>query len=344
MRGSEYNQKDFVHRENAPTSNVADFIMSRQKRRGLFVEGKNDELLYRKFITNNSIKIYKLTEQYHKEAKEEKNKKFNGGLLGDLTVKSSIIFLVSKYFHDDRKIFYGIVDKDYDDDNSDIKMIQEKYNINLLSSNRLISTDTNDAETLIFKNDMTRIQQSTPPECTTELWEGIIKQAIRKSCKLGYLRKKSNDNYENGQRYLKFKTVFNYAEDFFQYAVDSDTIDITNAIKEILKKSLGENYSEEIISYWINCIPQNFDNEWDYCRGHDLTGIIASLMYKERISFDPGNALQETQIQFNEKNLIKRIMDNLDVENFKNSNVIIWLNKIQEEAEKGNPSATSNPI
>ena len=330
MRGSEYNQKDFVHRENAPTSNVADFIMSRQKRRGLLVEGKNDELLYQKFITNNSIKIYKLTERYHKEAKEEKNKKFNGGSLGDVTVKSSIIFLLSKYFHDARKIFYGIVDKDYDDDNSDIKIIQEKYNIDLLSSNRLISTDTNDAETLIFKNDMIRIQQSTPPKCTAELWEEIIKQAIRKSCKLGYIRKKNHDNSKE----LTFKSVFKSPGDFVQYAKDDDSVDIKNAIKEVLKKC----FMEKDFSYWIKDIPTKFDNkEWNYCRGHDLTGIIASLMYIENISFDSGNALQETQIQLNEKNLIERIMGNLDVENFKKSKVIIWLKKIQEEAENENP-------
>lgn len=316
------NSNPYDSRKSRPSANVAKSIMSQNPTKVLLVEGTMDEWFYGKIIETNkkTINVIIITKT-EKEDVNKEDKKFFAGKNGNVDAKKAIIIRVAEQFKNNDFRFYGIVDKDYDNTNKDVKNIQIKYGVDILSANHIISTETNDVETLIFKYDMDNIKNIPPQNCTKNEWVQLLDKAIRKSCKLGFIRKKSR----NGIKKLKFKTVFNQADSFKSYAIDNDSDDIKNAVKKILI------YREDEFQYWLNGIPSDFSNiKWDLCRGHDLTGLIASLMFINKYSYNENLKGDDSHmIKSNEQSFISKIkgeetkdyVNSIDISKFQTSNV-----------------------
>ena len=155
--------------------------------------------------------------------------------------------------------------------------------------------------------------------------------SINWACKLGYIRKQSH----NKKLGLNFSGIFppKRPDQYFPYFNDKD-FDINKIYYDL------PNENKTAID--INTIPSTFkDNEWLYCRGHDLMGILASYYVKKRGTINksgsvtiPGKAGPLPIIVSSiEKSIFDSIVSETKPNKYKNSQVIKFLSEITNQSQ-----------
>ncbi len=213
-------------------------VMSFSGKKILLVEGYNDENLYKNHIVKGLGKtdievlpvygdglylddddIEMLTQKRHTKP-------------GDVSAKLTIILLIKRcYAREWAKgtlcnKFYGIVDRDFffDDEMQSVKdsfltysspMTDEDwkaYCFDAVSNGRLVTTDTNDVETLIFKYDFDAVKNACTFKDTINYLDSFKNIALKIACKNGYVKYKWEENRNNGFFYhndtLKFRKFY----------------------------------------------------------------------------------------------------------------------------------------
>lgn len=292
--------------------NVSASILSSAQGKVLFVEGWLDKDLYEKIAIslNKTIHIVKLNAGQYLTPSDYT---FTVGHNGQSSTKRTIIILVKRLYATEllypawykkkgNKEVYGIVDRDFDYSDNDIKTvgnqispgdnvekvikfigngvkINNNYPININS--RLCSThDACDAESLIFCFDKQAIEKVCPSSKSLDEWKKLIKNTEKKSTVLGFVKQKS-----------EIKKVFLKLDDFFKDDLDAyyNFIDSTNACMGIedclcryyVSKSNWENIIKSVQT-WTKGVPSKTD--WNYCKGHDLENILTDKMNNIQVS------------------------------------------------------------
>ena len=291
---------------------TAETIITRNKGTFLFVEGNTDKTLYSKFIPPQSrIEIKQITADYYNKPKQNLPKDividFNHYRAIDprddlspipspdgITVdaKKAINYLIITHCNDNKKIFIGIVDKDYDENNNCINDLLTEYENNTSQNaptkeeveNRLQHTDeTNDVEMLIVKRN--------PEVFDNMIIHGIHLNLLLEKAKLntnilGFYRYADRTKLNNLRRHrLSFKTVFktdkypflNYLKSIDEpktivnqnYPIDNDSNDSQGFWETTFNKFYNSNKTDEYRDIWRNA------------RGHDFTAFLATLAFIE---------------------------------------------------------------
>ena len=189
----------------------------------LLVEGKRDKNLYNKIITKLGKKnnIYVLPVHGKGQYLDVQDANMLGRK-NNVSAKLSIILLVKRCFAREwagkvlLNTFYGIVDKDFFFD-EELEFVNDSllenprttpmsdedwkaYFCDVVNNGRLVTTDTNDVETLIFNFDFKAVTQSCKFASKSEdEFLKIREKALKTACKkLNYQKEK---NYNNGYIY-----------------------------------------------------------------------------------------------------------------------------------------------
>ena len=333
---------------------TASYILGTSKKKHgnvLLVEGPNDKILYEKIALslNQTIIVQNLSQISHffldnSDQTILKGTKIKKGI----SPKQAIILIIKRYgarIKLKKKLpynLYGIIDKDYFL-KSDILNVEEKMEkavgtyeeliadyYDVLKEKRIIQTDTNDVETLIFKFDLNAVVQSKPMSISQGSWNSYIDTAEEKACRLGFIRRQSelnekawNDsgkkikiNFFKMRKFLDNKLEINNKlisitpPPYKQYALTSlvNMQDIKKLIA-LYPFSMDQNY-------WCACIPSSYTNDWSKPKGHDLVNILLELANQSNTCFA------------NEVAFINAILNNVTVSNFQKTRVYKFIEKI----------------
>lgn len=196
---------------------------------------------------------------------------------------------------------------DYDKNDREIKIICGKIKEQTDICRKQLSTTSpaNDIETLLFSfkeneilslcsNEYIPYQYKEPIQ---EFWKQLIEIAKQKAVKLGVMRKKSVTNSrknalnEDGktnrsainfqkffphgipEKYMEYANCNNEEEKYLDNIVKTDFYNKNKERKDFLEIAINNNKRAR-----NNC---NETNKLNYCRGHDLLGILSCLMQKE---------------------------------------------------------------
>ncbi len=334
------NDKSFIER-----------FIPEEKRKNILVLGIKD---YRTGKVNN----LRLKNSVSKELKEfgksdtdyfkSYEKQFIVGGCGEVEGKIALILTIKKQWAKEKKYdkrgyidFYGIVDKDYDETEKDVYQAGKlkevtslstqdlKYfihNVDIISEGKLISTDSNDVETMFFKYDKDTISNICKDYFPKESFLKNLSFSINCACKLGYIRKENKTKNLS----LNLSDLFPKKQParYEKYLKDTE-INIKKILEDIQKGNKdGINLGK---------MPADFsDKEWIYCRGHDLMGILACVCVM-RTAVEEGNGVfccngkhaERAQVIFDiEKALSDDIIKNTVLNRYKNSKVSIFLKRI----------------
>lgn len=308
----------------------------------LYVESTTDKDFYNRFINKNRTYIKDI--KPNKDLDTDDYNKVVGNVGKQCSNKDAIICLVSRnadlrgYVKEDSpwyppKKIYGIVDMDYDKDDREIKIvcnkINEKYDI---CKTQLSTTNpANDVETLLFnfkEHEILSICSNAyvPYQYKDEIleyWKTLIEVAKEKSSKLGAMRKKSvndarkndlNENYKKNRYSLNFSNFFPHKqpEEYSEYTNCNDDEDfLLELIEQDIKKGGKKANLKVIKNVYKSEINNRTGNLLNFCRGHDLTGILSCLIKQEML---PDKSEKEIENQ-----LLKDIMSLVQLEDFDDS-------------------------
>ena len=325
--------------------------MSRGDKPLLLVEGAPDCTFYGKFVFSlkKNMTVLPVGKGNYLSIDD---KIAIGGIIGNVSAKLAIILILKRINSREsvanieawkkRKI-YGIIDKDYFLE-KDIESVEKKFKdyldsklkkmsvedwgvlfYNVLKEKRIIATDTNDVETLIFKFDRNAVVQSNPNSISPTAWNSYMESAEEKSRRLGFIRRKSEDNanerYATGKKipYLEINDFIRRNKwkitpsPYNQYALAPSA-----GLKDI--DTLLSLYSSHVnlinINEWKECIPSSYINDLSKIKGHDLVNILLELANQNNICFAT------------EKDLITEILNHVTVSNFKKTSVYKFIKKI----------------
>ncbi len=310
----------------------------------LLVEGKNDERFFsrciEKYDTSKQLKIHTL-EGYPNKYKrydklEKKGRQFYLGNHGCVYVKEAIIIIIKKRFLDEKNCleqlqqkFYGIVDKDFDDDNVSIQQygIEKETklkDIDIIKERRIISTDSNDIETMSFMFDKKTVENICKNYFSETTYLNDLYFAITCACKLGYIRKE-NSLHNLG---LSFKTVFPEGQPIkYEKYIQNEDINLKQILIDIPR---GNKSAIDLLK-----LPTDFHNkEWIYCRGHDLMGILACYYVLKKSDTDnfgvvhcdkTGPGQRSDVIRRVEDKMCDEIICNTELDEYKDSKVYSFL-------------------
>lgn len=282
----------------------------------LYVESITDKGVYEKFTNSDNTFLKPINPE---EDLEQAERDIIIGNLGKKCgFKDAIIYRVARnaslkesqkedspYYPS--KTFYGIVDMDYDKNDREIKIICGKIKEQTDICRKQLSTTSpaNDIETLLFSfkeneilslcsNEYIPYQYKEPIQ---EFWKQLIEIAKQKAVKLGAMRKKSVTNSrknalnEDGktnrsainfqkffphgipEKYMEYANCNNEEEKYLDNIVKTDFYNKNKERKDFLEIAINNNKRAR-----NNC---NETNKLNYCRGHDLLGILSCLMQKE---------------------------------------------------------------
>lgn len=351
--------KNFRELDQKPTiphkAEIAESIFQKTGK-VLLVEGPNDKTFIKRILDeelnyHQQIKIHPLNDYFEKKCGNnstnkiaQNDKEFYVGGFGRVNAKKAIIITIKRHALEDKNkicsiktIFYGIVDKDYDENDCDLQKIKfnpnedrEEYKklnaIDVVKEKKLISTDTNDLETMLFKYDFETIKKICTEKgySSENTFVADSQFIIDSACKLGYLRKVSHDK----ELEIDFKKLFHFQspEDYEKYITNGE-YDISRVFSDITNKRKS--------SIDLSKMPESFDSkEWFYCRGHDLTGILSSYFIFKKygkgnnndIIYEPGRSMTRRDVIRNtESILIKEILEKTIIDQYKTSNVFKFL-------------------
>lgn len=291
-------------------------ISNLKKRKILIVEGEADRKFYSRFI-NNNIGIYQLDSTDHILSAEDeidlvfRNSNFTVQETSKTPiVKDTIISIISRCAKFEKlhsafttKVFFGIVDRDFDFNESDIKDIckltTSEYD---LTKNYLKTTQPAcDVESLIFS--------CSEKYISNKYGKQKLDKVKDKASKLSVLWKTNYDNIRKGNNktlYLKefMKTLYK------DYSLISEKDELSFIIDKL--KELKKPNNQIDISYWEKIIlNSNYtNNSIQNCRGHDLTKIMAIL----------------TNIK--EKSIIKDILANVSLSDYEETEIYKFIEYI----------------
>ena len=282
-------------------------------------------------------------EKYKKDI-DEKSFVFCG--YGAINGKKALILTIKKqwaekkiYQKRERPDFYGIVDKDYDDENKEIENTGKIKDTNSLSTNnlryliqnvdiisvgRIVSTDSNDLETMLFMYDFETAKKISEDYYPKNSNLNYLTLSIQNACKLGFIRRENNKLNLN----LKFKDVFPEGEPSkYEQYLETDDINIKSILASIPKSN----------RITLSRMPTSFFNqEWQYCRGHDLMAILACYCVMETAHEDTngifscnGKVAKRAELIFMiEEAITNDLIKNTKIEKYSNSKVVFFINKI----------------
>lgn len=343
------------HNLNKPILDTFGKVVGAQWSRGnkplLLVEGAPDCTLYGKFVFSLKKNMTVLPVSGKGVYLSIDDQVAIGGI-GNVSAKLAIILILKRINSREsvtnieawkkRKI-YGIIDKDYFLE-KDIESVEKKFKAyldsqlkkmsvedwgvlfyNALKEKRIIATDTNDVETLIFKFDRNAVVQSNPNSISPTVWNLYMEIAEEKSRRLGFIRRKSEDNankrYATGKKkpYLEINDFIRRniwkitPSPYNQYALAPSA-----GLKDI--DTLLSLYSSHVnlinINKWKACIPSSYINDLSKIKGHDLVNILLELANQNNICFATEN------------DLITEILNHVTVSNFQKTSVYKFLKKI----------------
>lgn len=315
----------------------------------LFVEGNNDKEFYKQLVTDTK-KIRTPKDTYSDEKKInhqiiELSKDQENIISGN---KQKIILYVKKQYacsllsKNYKAQVFGIVDRDYEENNEDIlgigadictktgcenqlyKKIEEISNdISIINKRLINTTDTCDVESLLFKYGNIEKLFITRQTESLSLCGYYLSSVIQKASKLGWLRKKSDKKFKEtkqkegkGKTPITFDMILPHCSNFLKYTMDDDDQDIDNFIDEYFYEYVPKKkLSEWKYKFDFQNIPSSFPDEtpWEYCRGHDLTAILSCFIYNADRS--------QKNIAYINNRLQDEIIKNVDIEDFKESTV-----------------------
>ena len=279
-------------------------VMSFSGKDILLVEGNPDQKTYNKIVQAlGKTNIYVLPVY-------EKGRYLDSGdveMLGkpnDVSPKLSIILLVKRCFAREWakgslfNRFYGIVDKDFFfDEEMEIvnQSLLEKTGsmpmseedgkaifYDAVSNGRLVTTDTNDVETLIFKFDFDAVKKTCKFAASTNNLEDLKEQALKMACKRGFKQYKKDRNWYISKKYIKQMALPNLSGIDWKYCkghfLDKDFLNLVDKNKQHFKTE------KQFINSVINNIsPANFTD---------------SAVYKFIDSIEPNTDLDLNTITF----------------------------------------------
>ena len=223
-----------------PLRKISKAVMSFSGDNILLVEGKTDKKLYKDHIIKALGKNIEVLPVYanglylDNDDIELISQNTSHTTPGDVHAKLSIILLVKRCYAREwakgiRKKgeeepkealcnkFYGIVDKDFffDDEMQSLndsiltystQMSAEDwgaYVFDAVSNGRLVTTDTNDVETLIFKFDFDAVKKACKFAASTNNLDTLKDVALAQACKDGYEKYIWEENRNNGSVYTR---------------------------------------------------------------------------------------------------------------------------------------------
>lgn len=287
------------HREalkEPDSEKLSEKIQSRVETKTLLVEGKTDKSLYSKFVINPSkIDVLRIGSDYFNKERPEDDSDFQFYRRADtrerykenslptpdgksVDAKKAIICTVIKHYGDDKKLFFGIVDKDYNADNNSFgEMLRKTGKDSSIKKGDLSKYLQNTDEA----NDVESLMISRNPEFLLSILNSKDMEKIKtKTSKMGFFR--YEDYIKNPtRRRLTFRKFKDDKSFYYKYLCESEGE--INYLLDIITKN--ESDKQIFTAY--------FNNDYDeksfikYCNGHDFTGITASIIYsKYLIDYD----------------------------------------------------------
>ena len=200
-------------------------VMSFSGKDILLVEGKTDKKTYKIIVdTLGKTNIYVLP-VYEKGRYLSSRDVKRLGKPNDVSPKRSIILLVKRCFAREWakgclfNRFYGIVDKDFFfdgdmeivnhsllDNPGSMSMSEEEGKAllyNPVNNGRLVTTDTNDVESLIFKFDYDAVKKTCKFAASTNNLDDLKAKALEMACKKGIKEYKTEANWYISKKYIK---------------------------------------------------------------------------------------------------------------------------------------------
>ncbi len=333
----------------------------------LLVEGSNDITFFEKFIPkeekNNFFILGIQDYRYEKHIGEEdttffqnykkvlKQKDYFFGGYGTVKGKQALILTIKKQwaekeiFKSKRPDFYGIVDKDYDDEDKEINETGKLENttfllpdtlkyfihsVDIIKERRIVSTDSNDVETMFFMYDSETVKKILKDYFPESTYLEDLSFSIECACKLGFIRKENKKRSLN----LSFKAVLPETEPYkYEQYLEGNDINLQSILNEISK-----NKKNKID---LSQMPKSFKNlEWHYCRGHDLMVIIACYCIM-KTALEKGKGLYSCKgkiankndlILFIEETITNDIINNTEISKYSKSKIFLFLNEIMSNS------------
>lgn len=275
-------------------------------------------------------------------------KSFVFGGYGDVSGKKALILTIKKQWAEKklypkrRRIdFYGIVDKDYDNEDNEIRdtgkiknigFSQTKdlryliHSVDIISEGRIISSDSNDVESMLFMYDLDTIKEICKEYFPEKTYLQDLYFSIDYACKIGFLRKEDKIKKLN----LCFKKVFPEEQPYkYEQYIEDNNININAILSAVLEMNKFKVTLSQMPTSFIN-------QEWQYCRGHDLMSILACCCVMKTAQ-ETGNgvfrckgkvAKRSELILYIEEALITDIINNTKIERYSNSKVVLFINEI----------------
>lgn len=322
----------------------------------LFVEGNTDFKFY-SLITKSLNKTITIVSLYNKQYLSDLDTQLIVGKYGKNSTKRTIILLVKRLYATEliypswyqrhgaeHKEVYGIVDRDFDFNDDDIKYVGSNISpttriekviknigngVTIINkrletstqqtiNSRLTSTkETCDVESLIFCYDPNAIINICPESIAANEWKMNIKNTKQKVSALGFIRCKSESNYHNGNAPLFLDSFLTQEPEVYSEYIAS-SLPAHKAMEDLMcYYCVRQQWSKIIatVNYWTKNIPKKID--WNYCKGHDLEDILTDLANMKHINFKK-----------EEYDLINSVMQYINVTNFQNTNVYRFISNI----------------